>query len=300
MKQIGQGLLYGADELIGMELEPIEWCCQNIVPRHGKVLIIGLAKTAKTLITTKLMIQASLGEPLLGFPSGKNVVLYIALERYQDFHQKLKDMSKGNLPNFYVLDHCDHPLFLDTTVAHGASEIILAINECGADIVVLDSKYKTTTKKESDEEATGNWIRNMDIITRDTGASIITIHHSPKQEYEELVNRAAGSSLLSRWADVIVGIKKLTRDKKDPFRVLEFVSNAGHEPDPITVKITDDGFEDVAEELMISKTVEAIDIISADIKRDSSIHITKRINKLAEITDIKERTYWYAWNIIRP
>ena len=131
------------------------------------------------------------------------------------------------------------------------------------------------------------------------GCAFVIIHHSPKLEYEELVNRAAGSSIVSRWADVIIGIKRVSRNRKDPRRQLEFVSNSGDEPDSIDVTITDTGLEDKTGQVQ-NKLWEAILKVQEDLKNNPDVKVTKRLRELQKGSNIGMRTFWEAWDTLNP
>ena len=127
-------------------------------------------------------------------------VLYMVLERHIDFRHKIaKMMTKGVNNNFRVVE-CKKPLILDVQLVidsrSGNSLSILKneIEDFKADVVILDSRYKTTSREEKDEEATKCWISNIEYLIENTGCTCIVIHHSPKNEYTELVNRAVDAS----------------------------------------------------------------------------------------------------------
>jgi hypothetical protein len=166
-------------------------------------------------------------------------------------------------------------------------------------VVIIDSKYKTTSKKEVDEEANKRWVNRIESLIESEDCSFVIIHHSPKQEYEELVNRAAGHNVIARWADVIIGIRRVSRTRKDPRRQIEFVSNSGDEPDSIDVEITDTGLEDKSGQVQ-TKLYEAVTILQEDLNKNPNIKVTKRLRELTKTFPISLRTFWEAWNIIKP
>jgi len=300
-KKIGNGgYVYPAKEFLDTPDEPIEWNIQSMVHSKGKTLIIGLTKTGKTIFAIILALSMVTGQSVFSFPIEKCRVLYIVLERYRDFKRKLRDMAQGmNLDNLHVLDYSKKPLFIDTLDTKGYDTLKEAIAYVKPDIVILDAKYRTTSKKEVDEQATSRWINNIDSLIENEGVGFVIIHHSPKHEYEELVNKAAGSSILSRWADVIIGVKRVnTKERKDPRRLLEFVSNYGYEPDPITVKITDKGMEDVSGQVQQNKLYEAYQILEEDLKKNPGTRMTKRIYDLADKHLISARTFWAARELL--
>ena len=151
------------------------------------------------------------GEPFLGFPTVASKVLYVVLERYRDFWRRYKEIiDKQNVPNLKILE-CKKPLILDSNDDKDFTFLKDTIKSWKPDLVIIDSKYRTTSKKEVDEEATKLWTIKIEKLIEDEKCSILVIHHSPKMEYEELVNRAAGSSLMARWADVIIGVKRVNK-----------------------------------------------------------------------------------------
>jgi RecA-family ATPase len=300
MKKFGNGgYLYNGDEYLGLP-EELDWWCYGMVPKKGKTLLIAIAKTAKTIFATQLARDMAKGEPVFSYPTEKCLVLYVILERHIDFRRKLKEITEGIIPDNLKVFEYKKPLLLDVVDTKGYDLLKQVIQDVKPDVVIVDSKYKTTSKKEIDEEALKRWINRFDTLIEEEGCSVIIIHHSPKQEYEELVNRAAGSSILSRWADVIIGIKRVGRDRKDPRRHIEFVSNSGDEPDPIDVEITDTGLEDKSGQVQQGKVYEAYQLLEEDLKKRPDLKITKRLRELAKASNISLRTFWEAWNLLRP
>ena len=277
---------------------PVQWLCPGIVHKQGKTLVVGISKVGKTILSTDLAVGLATGESFICFPCEKVRVLYIVLERFRDFQAKLRRIVAGrDISNLKVLDYSKKPLILDDPKdTKGYDTLCQAVDLSNPDVIVLDSKYRTTSKKESDEESSKVWIDRIDSVIESRKTGFVVIHHSPKMEYEELVHRTAGSSFLARWADVFVGMSRKTRDRKDRRRTLEFVSNYGDEPDPIDVEITGLGLIDAAPKLKIN---EAYTALENELKKGMPEGITRLIKQLAEQTGISEPTFWTVWRTLR-
>ena len=301
MEKYGDGInLYTAEEYLKMPDPVIAWRCVGIVPQGGTTLIVAPPKTLKTTYSIELALDMAKGKPHFNYPCEKSVVLYVCLERHTDFKRKLRQITGGNIPaNFHVFEYKSQ-LALDRGGDNSKAILQKAISEIKADVVFIDSKYNTTTYDESNQEATSYWMKNINNIRRETGCAFVILHHVPKSVYFDLVNRPAGSSLLSRWTDVIVGIKRVgNAPRRDPRRIIEFVSNSGDEPDDIEVKVTATGLEDMGSHFQETKTGEAMLILQKDIEANPLVSISARIDNLVEKTDIGNRTFWHAWNTLK-
>jgi RecA-family ATPase len=302
MKQYGNGgFLYQSKEYSSLPDEAVTWYCHGMIGGKGKTLIVGLAKTAKTIFAILLAKAMATGTDMLGYPTVKCRVLYVVLERQRDFKRKYAEIvGTDALDNIQILDY-RKPLILDSASDMRSFDLLqTVIRDNHPDVVIIDSKYRTTSKKEIDEQALKNWINNLDRLMEKEGCALVILHHSPKQEYDDLVNRGAGSSILARWVDVIIGVRRVNpKDRKDPRRYIEFVSNAGDEPDTLQVKITDAGMEEIQGPDW-GKVADAIDILQKDIEANPDERITPRIRRLVSKKHISERTFWLAWSVCKP
>ena len=82
---------HAADELKNMEIEPMFFVVENMLP-VGLSILASPPKFGKSWMCMMLSIAVSNGTPFLGFKTNKSGVLYLALE---DSYQRLQDrMSK--------------------------------------------------------------------------------------------------------------------------------------------------------------------------------------------------------------
>ncbi len=298
------GYLYEGDELMKMQSDQ-EWVCRNWIPRTGRTLLIAQSKVGKTKLAVFIADKVARGEDVFNFDTEKGVVLYAALERWNDFREKLRDATGGKVPsNLKTLEYTE-PLVLDSDDDKGFNILKQVIFDVKPVLVILDSKFRTTAKGDNDEPATIIWTNRINKLIKDCDCAFLILHHVPKTKYKQLVDRAAGTSYLSRWADVIIGMKRADeKDKRNPDRILEFVSNSGYEPDDITVEITDVGIVetiiDPLQLLQTAKVLDAVDLLKNALQKDCKLKPSKTIRELSKLHKISERTFWEAWKYVKP
>lgn len=290
--QIGKGTLYNGVELPEVQIKDL---CLGYVVDQGITLVIGISKVGKTIAAIQVGKGLTKGDEVLGTGAKKCRLLYVVLERWNDFVQKYKTIRPE--VEFIIFKYTDEPLILDNEKDTSGYRILKeAIEKAKADVVVIDSKYMTTLFRETSEYTTKVWLKAIRNLAKETGVAFLIIHHCPKQEYDQLINRAAGHSVLARGVDNLIGISHKTKSTSDKRRKFEFVSNAGYEPEPFTAIITDLGFVKEPE----PQLQEAVTLLVQEIDRIKAGTITQVIQELAKEKNTSEATLWRAWKMVKP
>ena len=180
-RRAGPEIVSAADFLATDFSEP-EWLVDGMIPAGGTVLLSGMPKSGKTTLARQLALTASRGAPFLGRDTGVwggargegSRVLYMALQgRKQGAWQAFKDM--GMQPG----DEID---FVFEGPPNGQRQWLrAAIEKAEASVVVIDMLFTLFGVKEISEYGEMNTVMNQIVdVSKSTGATIISLHHSPK------------------------------------------------------------------------------------------------------------------------
>lgn len=310
------GFLYDGGEAVPQS--DLEWVVQGWIPKNGKTLLVADPKVGKTLLSNYIAERVSESEDVFGYPTEQGVVLYVVLERWPDYWDKHRSLTHGKChQNFKTLEYRE-PLPLDefdkkydpnskkyVPLKRNSFDTLKGVIDTVKPILtIIDSKFHTTMFKESDEEATKRWINSINDLIKSCDTAFLILRHSPKQKYDNLVDRGAGSNFISRWADVIICMSKVNAGfgVRDPSRNLEFISNAGSEPDDMQFKIVTDsqGNMNLEEPVQVQpRILDAHDYLKDDMNARPNVGITKRIEELSVKHGIGKATFWRAYKLIK-
>ncbi len=131
-------------------------------------------------------------------------VLYLAAEGGASFGNRVAALVE---PEFWVLTH---GLTLTGPRADSAPliEMIDHLSAVGGgfDLIVIDTLSRVLGEAEEDQKGFNDLVKNLDMITKQTGAAIVLIHHSGKDKLQGM----RGSSVLKGAIDTEV---QLSRDE---------------------------------------------------------------------------------------
>jgi predicted ATP-dependent serine protease len=201
------------------EAKPIEWIVENLIPRHGLVILAGKAGVGKSMVTLHLSHAVVNGEPLFGaFPiQNRGGVLIIDNENYPGLYlQRVRALGLNPLEGIDTLNLTDFSI--DSTSSIKWLEKVIAEKKYA--LVVLDSW--TNLIRNTDENKApevGKVLSRLRKIAYEHGCCFVLIHHlrknmpyavDPKDELR-------GSSTLMNEADLVIAMRE---SGKDGLRVL--------------------------------------------------------------------------------
>lgn len=179
----------------------------------------GQPKAGKTFLVTYAAFSLAQGRRIFGRHVRACDVLYCACEGTSGIAGRLRalEMHHGDAPRLHVIAQ---PLDLLRPDAD-LSALITAIQEHGADVVVLDTLNRIMAGADENSSADmGTLIRHLDQLRQQTGAHVALIHHGTKTQG----NGPRGHSSLLGAADLVVEVRAeggqrsaiVTHAKDDP------------------------------------------------------------------------------------
>jgi predicted ATP-dependent serine protease len=196
------------------EAKPIEWIVENLIPRHGLVILAGKAGVGKSMVTLHLSHAVVNGEPLFGaFPiQNRGGVLIIDNENYPGLYlQRVRALGLNPLEGIDTLNLTDFSI--DSTSSIKWLEKVIAEKKYA--LVVLDSW--TNLIRNTDENKApevGKVLSRLRKIAYEHGCCFVLIHHlrknmpyavDPKDELR-------GSSTLMNEADLVIAMQDSGKD----------------------------------------------------------------------------------------
>ncbi|MBI4610228.1 MAG: AAA family ATPase [Candidatus Rokubacteria bacterium] len=232
--------------LLSQEPElPIRWIWEPFLPEGGLALLVAYMKVGKTTFAYALAVAVAQGRPFLGFPTMRGGVLLLALEEHpREVRRRLSRLNLGPEDPLYVHEG---PL----TYTPATFEALRGfIREYGIRLVILDtlSMFWPVT----DENANAEVIRSIKpllALARDTGASVVLIHHERKAGGEDGRGIRGGSALFGLVDQALLLDRR--QGGKDTQRVLRALGRYAETPRELILELVGDEYRKVgtAEEL---------------------------------------------------
>lgn len=148
----------------------------------GLSMLYGPSNAGKTFVALDMAMHVAAGEPWRDCRTSQGEVLYIAAEggsgvlnRLAAF--KLENPALANVP-FTLL-----PIGLDLHGEQDAKIISFLLGRRNLALVVVDTLARSIGEgDENTAKDTGMFVRNCDVIREETGAHVMVIHHTGKEE----------------------------------------------------------------------------------------------------------------------
>lgn len=210
-------------------LPPLADCLIDGVLRKGhKMMISGPSKAGKSYLLMELAVAIAEGASWLGWKCATGNVLYLNLEldRSSGFH-RIHDVyqAMGLRP--------DHAERLDVWNLRGhsmpmdklAPKLIRRALKKQYTAVIVDPIYKVITGSENEADQMSKFCNLFDKIAIELKCAVIYCHHHSKgfQFGKQAQDRAAGSGVFARDADVLLDIIQLEIDDKRRENIVEIL-----------------------------------------------------------------------------
>ena len=211
----GKIKLVNARELQTMELKPINWIIQDLLP-EGLLILAGRPKIGKSFLALNMSLAISKGGYALGyFKANQNSVLYLP---YEDNYRRLQDRINRMLAeehyseapsNLFIPKDCDFPKMtlegIDSLgkILDDIKEIkLVVIDTLGRAIVRNNKRNSNQFQDEYDFGA------SLQKIALQRHISILLIHHTTKQKYEDVFDQVLGTTGLTASPDSLMLLGK--------------------------------------------------------------------------------------------
>jgi hypothetical protein len=190
-------------ELFSANDKEVEWLAPGILPAESLISIQGRPKCGKSTFVFAMLKVLLEGGEFLGTPVKPIGVVYLSEQNRVSFCQQLKesgiDVSTDSMTVMTVED-----FYADAWQKNfdAAKEQIL---EAGADLLVIDSWGKFACFSQHEDEYQGGptqvRVNKLRELISDTGACVLIIHHTGKQQGRALIDAGLGATALAAQVD---------------------------------------------------------------------------------------------------
>jgi len=209
--------LVSAKDIQTMELKPINWIIEDLIP-EGLGILAGRPKIGKSWLALNLSLAIAQGGTALGqFKTNKSKVLYIP---YEDNYRRLKDRIKKILSveyqkeapaNLVYPNECDFPKLnesgletLEKILDDDDSIKFVVIDTLGRAIVRSNKRNANPFQDEYDFGA------SLQKIAIQRCISILLVHHTTKAKYDDIFDQVLGTTGLTASPDLLMMLYKDT------------------------------------------------------------------------------------------
>lgn len=193
--------VYTIEELL--TLQPPQWLIDNVIPVNGLTALYGEPGDGKTFIALDMALSVASGLPWQGHPVRKGFVVYISAEGGAGIGKRVAAWLKHHqaepgqfLASFVVCAVQVHPdsddidNVIHKTLYRQEYQEFLA-NALEPDepppplFVIVDTLARCFVGDENQQEDMGNFIRGLDYLREEHGATVLVVHHTNKNGFEE-------------------------------------------------------------------------------------------------------------------
>ncbi|MFC1981417.1 bifunctional DNA primase/polymerase [Chloroflexota bacterium] len=199
------------DTLLSLDLPPMEFVIEDLLPSPGLGIIAGKKKIFKSFMGMQMSQCVGAGKPFLGFKTRQGRVLHCALEDGERrLHTRLKMQNAiAGLPINYL--HKLTPL----NTPEGIKELAEIITELKPVLTIIDTLAAAKDGRLNENEAgdTSDLLNNIRRIALDQNTTILLIaHHGKKGNFPDAVKDPGfdirGSSAIPGATDTNIGVYK--------------------------------------------------------------------------------------------
>jgi hypothetical protein len=182
--------------------EPVSFVVEDLLMRGGTTLLIGLPKQGKSTLAKQLAVAVAKGESVINRRVTQGTVLYYQME-------ESKTWTTGTLRKMGISDADPLLLVFDRPEPGKAISTLRTALNAHPDValLVLDMMAKVINVKDFNDyaEVTAQ-LEPLTLLARQTGVSILLLHHGKKSSSGDPINDALGSIALTGNVDIIVGL----------------------------------------------------------------------------------------------
>lgn len=227
---------------------------QGVLRVGHKMMIASSSKAGKTYLLMSLAIAISQGGEWLGFRCMKGKVLYLNMEidtasAEHRFQELCRAMEIDKVPEDIDLMNLRGESAPLDQLASRIIDVVRGLNENYLCIIV-DPLYKVLTGDENSNTDMANMAKSADLITEETGASLIYVHHFSKgKQYDKrAIDRASGAGAFGRDADAFMTLTSYDEETTYGDTVLEceFITREFRAPSDMMVRFEYPLFEVVS------------------------------------------------------
>lgn len=195
--------LYKPNEVLN--LPQTEWLIKNLVPKGGVCSIYGPSGSGKSFLVLEMAGALCRGVPFFNRPACRCPVTYVVLEGENGFRNRLQAYESHydiKLPP--LLRIVLQPMNLSDSVAAKFSRQLVA-EDMGGGVVIIDTLSRATPGMDENSSVDmSKLLSAVDIIQRQSDATVILIHHTGK----DATRGARGHSSLFAALDLAIEVRQ--------------------------------------------------------------------------------------------
>ena len=208
-----------------------------------RALLYGRYKSLKTMLALHFSLSVASGKPWLGLktPEGWISVLHLQLEvpapllqqRVSKMYNGTEPTGRTDTPLWFWTEH-----FLKLDTNDGYSAVSYYIEQCKAQVLVIDPLYKVIAGDPLKANEVNKVFDNLDKLIDKFGVSIFLVHHSRKGDNEDSwgTDDSLGSVLLSGWPDSVIKVNRDSPSSKELRVSFDVIRHAPEEIAPVDLK----------------------------------------------------------------
>ncbi len=194
---------------------------RGILPEGGGLIIAGESEAGKSLITMEWAIRLSIRDDILGglfpVPKSRKVIIFQNENPLPQVQNRIEKM----LPGLKITNPPNKLFFADTEFQYDllnnkcVEEMIRAIEDCGAEVFIIDPLSSFHSVNENDNSMMRSVLDKITYISRKTGAASIVLHHFGKPVKDRAESyRVRGASAIKDWCDTLITLTRKAHENK--------------------------------------------------------------------------------------
>jgi len=161
-----------------------EWIVEPILPARRLIALYSPPKVGKSLLMLELAAAIAEGNQVLGVtPDRPRIVLYVDFENDPKSDVRTRLRAMGYTPDtLRNLKYLSFPVLGALDSENGSIELMAAIGEYGAEVVVVDTVSRAIRGEENENDTWLNFYRHTGLKLKQAGVSLIRLDHTGKDE----------------------------------------------------------------------------------------------------------------------
>jgi hypothetical protein len=164
-------------DLLNEPEEAIQWVVDGLLPTAGLSLIAAKPKVGKSTLARQLAVSVARGEPFLGRATVQGPVIYLGFE----------EKKSEALKHFSLMGVQDEPIhtYFGGAPQNAIDELRRLTSEVRPVLIIVDTLFRIARIKDANDYAqVTNALEPLLTLARATGAHVLVIHHSGKNDRE--------------------------------------------------------------------------------------------------------------------
>ena len=206
-------------ELLSEPEEQVQWLLEKRLPAGGLSLIAGRPKSGKSTFARCLTLAVARGEPFLGWATEKGPVFYLGLE-------EKRSEVRAHFAAMGATEDDNVSVFIEPSPTDGFLQLRDAVQRDHPVLIVVDPLLKLIRVKDANDYAlVSQALEPLLSLARDTGAHVLTVHHSPKN------TSPGGDAILGSTAIFAAVDTALLLRRTEQYRTLSSIQRYGEDLD---------------------------------------------------------------------